>query len=276
MGLAETYMNMSSYQMRPALEIIPKAKQAAAKALQLDDRLAEAHSVLAAIRFYNLELDGVEAEYQRAIALNPGFAQGLHWYALYLAAMGRKDESITEIKLARDIDPKSLIINANVGWCYYLAGAYDKAIESEKETLRMDPSFGIAYGYLGQAYLEKAQYGAAIEAFRKNVSLEPANLARKAELANAYLRAGRLAGAEEIVEEFEHLQGKSYVSSYDWAMIFAGSRDKAQTMKWLEQSYQERNARMANILVHPQFAFLHGDPRFQNLLSQMGWPVNPN
>ncbi len=275
-GLAETYMNMSSYQMRPAKEIIPKAKEAAAKALQLDERLAEAHSVLAAIRFYNLEPQGVEAEYQRAIALNPGFAQGLHWYALFLAATGRKDESFTEIKLARDIDPKSMIINANVGWCYYLAGDYDKAIEAEKETLRLDPSFGIAYGYLGQAYLEKGQFDAALEAFRKNVSLEPANLARKAELANAYFHAGKKAQGQEIVEEFRHLEGKRYVSSYDWAMIFAGQRDKTQTMKWLEQSYEERNARLANMMVHPQFAFLHGDSRFQNLLAQIGLSASPS
>ncbi len=270
-GLAETYMNMSSYQMRPAKEIIPKAKEAAAKALELDERLAEAHSVLAAIRFYNLEPQGVEAEYQRAIALNPGFAQGLHWYALYLAAMGRKEESFTEIKLAREIDPKSLIINANVGWCYYLAGDYDKAIEAAKETLRLDPSFGIAYGYLGQAYLERGQYDAALEAFRKNVSLEPANLARKGELANAFFRAGKKAEGQEIVEEFKHQEGKRYISSYDWAMIFAGQRDKTQTMKWLQQSFEERNARLANVLVHPQFAFLHGDPRFQELLSQIGF-----
>ncbi len=270
-GLAEVYMNMGSYQMRPAGEIIPKAKEAAGRALQLDDRLAEAHCVLAAIRFYNLEPPGVEAEFQRAIALNPGFAQGLHWYALYLAAMGRREESLTEIELARDIDPKSLIINANVGWCYYLAGNYDKAVETAKETLRLDPSFGIAYGYLGQAYLEKGQYDAAVEAFRKNVSLEPANLARKAELANAYYRAGRKKEGDEIVEEFKRLQGNRYVSSYDWAMIYAGQRDKAQTMQWLEQSYEERNARLANVLMHPQFLFLRGDPRFEALLKKIGY-----
>ncbi len=275
-GIAEVYMNMSSYQMRPAREIIPRAKEAAARALQLDERLAEAHSVMAALRFYNLESQGVESEYQRAIALNPGYAQGLHWYALYLAGTGRKQEALTEIKLAREIDPKSLIINANIGWCYYLAGNYDKAVEAAKETLRLDPSFGIAYGYLGQAQVEKGQYEAAIESFRKNVSLEPANLARKAELANAYFRAGKQKEGEEIIEEFRHLEGKRYVSSYDWAMIYAGQRDKAQTMKWLELSYEERNARLANLLVHPQFSFLRGDRRFQKLLSQMSLSMPPD
>ncbi len=166
-GLAEAYMSMSSYQMQPANIVIPKAKQAVAQALALDDRLAEAHAVDAAIRFYYLEPPGVESEFQRAIALNPGYAQGLHWYALYLAANGRSEDSLTEIKLARDIDPKSLIINANVGWCYYLAGDFDRAIEAQKETLRLDPSFGVAYGYLGQSYLEKGQFDLAIEAFRK-------------------------------------------------------------------------------------------------------------
>jgi len=272
-GLAEVYMSMDSYQMRPAAEVVPKGKQAAEKALQLDERLAEAHSALAALRFYNLEAENVESEYQRAIALNPGFAQGLHWYALYLAAMGRKEEAVTEIKLARDIDPKSLIINANVGWCHYLAGDYDKAIEAAKETLQLDPSFGVAYGYLGQALLEKGQNEAAIEAFRKNVSLEPGNLSRKGELANAYFRAGRQKEGQEIVDEFKQLEGKRYVSSYDWAMIYAGQRDKAQTIKWLELGYAERSARMTNLRVHPQFAFLHGEARFEALLKKLEAPI---
>jgi serine/threonine protein kinase/tetratricopeptide (TPR) repeat protein len=272
-GLAEVYLSLDTYQLQPAKETIPKAKQAAEKALQLDDRLAQAHSVMAAIRFYNLELQGVEIEYQRAIALNPGFAQGLHWYGLYLAAMGRKEESLTEIKLARDIDPKSLIINANVGWCHYLARDFDKSIEAEKETLRLDPSFGISYGYLGQALLEKGQFESAIEAFRKNVSLEPSNLSRKSELANAYFRAGRQPQGAEIVEEFKRLESTRYVPSYDWAMIYAGQRDKTQTMKWLELGYEERNARLVNLAIHPQFMFLHGDPRFEALLAKIGFPT---
>ena len=269
-GLAEVYLNMSSYQVRPSKEVIPLAKQAVAKALELDDRLAEAHSVLASIRFYNLELQGVESEFQRGIALNPGFAQGLHWYALYLAAMGRTQEAKTEIKLARDIDPKSLIINANVGWCAYLAKDYDKSIEAQKETLRLDPSFGVSYGYLGQAYLEKGQYESAIEAFRKNVSLEPSSVSRKSELANAYFRAGRTEQAEEIVEEFKRLVGNRYVSAYEWAMIYAGKRDKQNTLQWLEKGFEERNGRLVNLAVHPQFAFLRDDPGFQKLLKEIG------
>jgi eukaryotic-like serine/threonine-protein kinase len=269
-GLADVYVNMASYQTQPSNLVIPKAKQAAGRALQLDERLAEAHLTLASARLYNLESQGVESEYQRAIALNPGYAQGLHWYALYLAARGRKEESLTEINLARDIDPKSLIINANIGWCYYLAGDYDKAIEAQKETLRLDPSFGVAYGYMGQAYLEKGQYDAAVEAFRKYVSLEPGSPSRRAELANAYLRAKRDKEAQEIIEDFEQPHDSRYVSSYDWGMIYAGKHDKDKTLHWLEKGYEERNSRLVNLAVHPQFAFLRSEPRFQKLLNNIG------
>lgn len=272
-ALADAYLSMSNYQMEAPAILIPKAKAAVSHALALDENLAEAHSSLAAIRFYYLEPEGVEAEYQKAIALNPGYAQGLHWYALYLAAMGRRDESLTEIKLARDIDPKSLIINANVGWCYYLAGDYDKAIEAEKETLRLDPSFGVAYGYLGQSYLEKKQFELAIEALRKNVSLEPGNLSRKAELASAYERAGRRPEAGEIIQEFEAYGSSRYVPAYDWAMIYAGQHNAPRTMQWLEKAYEERNGRLANLAAHPAFGFLHSDAAFQALLSKIGLPL---
>ena len=273
-GLAVTYMNLSNYQMSPAADVMPQAQQAAEKSLALDDRLAEAHAALAAIRFYGLERSGIENEFLKAIALNPGYAQGLHWYALFLAAEGRKEESITEIKLAREIDPRSLIINANVGWCYYLAGNYDKAVEAEKDTLRQDPSFGVAYGYLSQAYLEKGLFNEAIDAARNFVSLAPGDVSRRAELAAAYGRAGRKKEAQEILSAFSKLKDGQYISAYDWAMAYSGLGDKQETLDWLQKAYQERNGRLVNLGAHPQFAFLRNDPAFQELLSR--WRVtNP-
>jgi tetratricopeptide (TPR) repeat protein len=272
-GLSETYLHMSNEDLRSPAEMIPKAKAAAAKALQLDERLAEAHATLATIRFFYLEPEGVEAEFQKAIALNPGYAQGLHWYALYLAAQGRKEDAITEIKLARDIDPRSSIINANVGWCYYLAGDYDRAVEAEKATLQLDAGFGIAYGYLGQAYLEKRHYDEALEALRRYVSLEPGDLARKAELANAYGRAGKKREAEEILTEFKSRQKSSYISPYDWAMLYTGLGEKNLALDWLDKAYEERSGRIVNLAVHPQFAPLRDEPRFQALQAKLRQPT---
>ena len=267
-GLAVTYMNLSNYQMSPAADVMPQALQAAEKSLALDDRLAEAHAALAAIRFYSLERSGIESEFLKAIALNPGYAQGLHWYALFLAAEGRKEESITEIKLAREIDPRSLIINANVGWCYYLAGNYDKALEAEKDTLRQDPSFGVAYGYLSQAYLEKGLFNEAIDAGRNFVSLAPGDVSRRAELAAAYGRAGRKREAQEILSAFSKMKDGQYISAYDWAMAYSGLGEKQETLDWLQKAYQERNGRLVNLGVHPQFAFLRKEPAFQELVSR--------
>ena len=269
-GLADAYMNISNYQLQPAGVMMPKAKQAAQKALELDDRLGEAYTSMAAIRFYHLEDGDIEGEFQKAISLNPGYSTALHWYALFMAAKGRRQESIREIKLAREIDPRSLIINANVGWCYYLAGEYDHAIETEKVTLQMDPSFAIAHGYLGQSYLEKKQYEDAVNEFRTFVSLAPGDASREAELGYAYAISGKKDEAEQILQEFENAGGNKYISNYDWAILYAGLRDKEKTMSALEKAYEERNGRMPNLAVHPQFAFLRKEPRFQKLLSEMG------
>jgi eukaryotic-like serine/threonine-protein kinase len=272
--LANSLLFLSNYQIRPPAEVIPQAKAAAQKALQLDERLAEAHASLASVRFYHLEWDGVESEFLRAIALNPGYAPALHWYALFLAAQGRREESITEIKLAREIDPRSLIINANVGWCYYLADDPDRAIEEEKTALRLDPSFGVAHGYLAQAFLEKKQFPEAVAEFRTFVSLSPGEASRRAELANAYALAGNEAEADDIRREFESNRGQEYISGYDWAMLYAGMRKKKEVLAWLEKAYDERNGRLANVAVHPQFAFLRGDPGFESLLARMNVPAN--
>ena len=273
-GLADGLLNTDTYQIQPPAEVIPQAKEAAQKALQLDDRLAEAHASLAAIRFYHLEWEGVESEFQRAIALNPGYATAIHWYALTLAATGRKEESLTEIKLAREIDPRSLIINANVGWCYYLAGNADGAMEEERNTLRLDAGFVVAHGYLGQAYLEKKLYQQAVDEFRNTVSLAPGDMSRKADLANAYARAGKGEKAGEILQEFFHAPSGTYISPYAWAMLYAGMERKQETLGWLEKAFAERNARMVNLAVHPQFAFLRGDAGFEDLLVRMKVPAS--
>ena len=268
-GLADTYLNMSNYQMGPAESLIPKAKSAVEKALQLDDRLAEAHTSLAAIRFYHLEGGNIEDEFLRAIALDPGYAQAIHWYALYLAAVGRKDDSIREIKLAREIDPKSLIINANVGWCYYLAGDFPRAEEAEKNAVLMDPSFVTARGYLGQVYVAKKQYKEAIDEFRIAESLSPGDVAAQADLGHGYAISGKKQDAEEILRELQQQQGKKYVSAYDFAVVYAGLRDVNKTLDWLEKAYVERNGRLANLAVHPQFAFLRNEPRWQHLVQKI-------
>ena len=273
-GLADGLLNTDTYQIRPPAEVIPEAKAAAQKALELDDQLAEAHASLAAIRFYHLEWEGVESEFQRAIALNPGYATAIHWYALTLAATGHKQESITEIKLARDIDPRSLIINANVGWCYYLAGDPDHAIEAEKATLRLDPGFVVAHGYLGQAYLQKKMYYQAIAEFQEHGVAVAERYVTKGRTRLRICASGKTEQAREILQEFLLAPSGTYISPYAWAMLYAGMDRKEDAVEWLERGYEERNARMVNLAVHPMFVFLRGDAGFEKLLARMNVPAH--
>lgn len=268
-GLADTYLTISSYQLGPGETYIPKARTAAEKALQLDERLAQAHTSLASIRMCGLEGGEEEGEFQRAIALDPSYAQGIHWYALYLAARGRKEESIQEIKLAREIDPKSLIINANIGWVYYLAGDYDRAEEAERNTLQMDPSFVAAHSYLGQIYVAKNRHEDSVHEFQTALSLAPGDVAGQADLAHAYAISGRKSEAEEILREMQSVQGSKYVSGYDFATVYAGFKDVNKTLEWLERAYVEKNARLINLGVHPEFAFLRKEARFQRIVEKI-------
>lgn len=270
-GLADTYMLMVTNQATPDPALVPKAEKAAEMALQLDDRLAQAHMSLVMIRFWRLEGGNgdIESEFQKAIALDPSYAQGIHWYALYLAAAGRKEESIREIKLAREIDPKSLIINANVGFVYYLAGEYNRAEEAEKNTIQMDPSFVTAHIYLGQIYAEKKQYWEAIDEFRTALALLPGDPEPLEYLVYTYAISGKKDEADGILQELQTAQKTTGVSAYDFATAYAGFHDVHKTLDWLEKAYVERNGRMVNLAVHPQFAFLRKEPRFQALVNKI-------
>ena len=271
-GLADTYILMVTNRSNPDPTLVPKAKTAVEKALQLDERLAQAHTSLAAIRFWTLEGGDMEAEFQKAIALDPSYAQGIHWYALYLAAIGRREDSIREIKLAREIDPRSMVINANVGFVYYLAGEYNRAEETEKNTIQMDPSFITAHIYLGQIYVEKRQYKEAIDEFRTALALSPGDPDPQVYLANAYALSGNKKEAMDILKELLNTQGKMDVSAYDVALIYAGLRDKNKTLEWLEKACVERDGKLVNLAVHPQFVFLRKEPQFQTLVDKI-WGV---
>jgi len=265
-GLADTYILMvTNNASDPAL--VQKAKEAADKALELDDRLAQAHTSRAAIRFWSLEETGIESEFQRAIALDSSYAQGLHWYALYLAAAGRKEDAIREIKLAREIDPKSLMIAANMGFIYYLAGDYSRAEESEKSAIQMDPSFVSAYTYLGQIFIEKKQHKEAIEQFQTALALSPGDNEPLEYLAYAHAISGNKKEAEEILKELQ--KHKKRVTSYDFAVVYAGLRDADETLEWLEKAYVEKSGRLVNLQVHPQFAFLRGERRFDSIVEKI-------
>ncbi|MCL4522760.1 MAG: protein kinase [Acidobacteria bacterium] len=268
-GLSDAYIVAGGGAYIPPERTHPLAEAAAMKALELDDSSAEAHVSLATVRFMHYEWRESEQEFRRALALNPNYATAHHWYALQLAALGRSAESIAHALRAQELDPLSMVITTNTGWCYFLARQYDHTLEQARRTLDLDPNFDSAYGYLGQAFVEKGMAKEAIAAFQKAHEIA-GGTGYLPELAYAHAVFGQKKEALRLLAEFQQSSGREPVSAYDVAMVYASLGDIEKALSWLEKSYQNREARLVNLKAHPRFDSLHDQPRFLDLLRRIG------
>jgi len=261
-GLADCYTGLAGFGFVPAKEGYPKALEAALKALEIDDKLAEAHASLAFTKSnYDWDWSGAEREFQRAIELNPGYATAHHFYGVALAYMGgRFEAAIAESKQAVELDPLSLIINSDLGHVFYEARQYDQAIEQEGKTLEMDSDFGPARHWLGLAYLQKSMYKEAIAEFEKETP----------SLGYAYAVAGRRAEAHQVLDKLNQLSKQKYVPAVSLARIYVGLGEKDKAFEWLGRAYQDGSiGGGTGVAVDPIFDPLRSDPRFQDLLRRM-------
>jgi TolB-like protein/DNA-binding winged helix-turn-helix (wHTH) protein/Tfp pilus assembly protein PilF len=266
-GLADTYALLSPFspQLKPH-EIMPQARAAALKALQLDERLAEAHTSLALVsENYDYDWQAAEKEFRRAIELNPNYATAHHWYAEYLMWLGRLDEALQESARARQLDPLSLIIAADRGAILYYSRQYDRAIEQFKEVLAVDPHFGRA-NVIYSAYLRKGMFSEALADSDKDLSHCASDPWICGWLAYVYGIAGRPAQARPALEELERLDRTQYVHADPLiaAYIALGRTDDA--FRYLEKAYAERSNVLVSLGIDPVFDPLRGDPRFHDLL----------
>jgi TolB-like protein/DNA-binding winged helix-turn-helix (wHTH) protein/Flp pilus assembly protein TadD len=272
-GLADTYALLGDWQyavMTPK-EAFPKAKAAAIHALELDNTLGEAHNSLAfVLDGFDWDLDAGGKEFQRAIELNPGYATAHHWYAWHLSLLGRFDEAITEMRKAENLDPLSLIINADLAELLGLAHSYDDSIRQSLKTIEMDPNFALAHNQLGQAYLQKHRYDEAIAELQKAVKLSGNSATCIANLARAYVASGRRAEAVKLLDDLKKRSSTDYSNASEIAMIYASLGDTDQAMNWLEKGFEERFN--PGVLLRPGFDPLRSDRRFQNLVHRVGLP----
>ena len=270
-GLADAYSLIPSYSGGTPQEYLPKAEVAARKSVELDDTLAEAHTSLATlIGTFDWKWTESIKEFQRAIELNPNYATAHHWYSDGpLLAMGRLDEAIAEMKRAQELDPLSLIINAELGTSYIMARKYDKAIEQLRKTIEMDQSFYFAHWNLGEAYALTGNFDEAIKenqiAYR--LSDDPGVLAF---LGHAYVMSGKRAEALKTLQQMKQISQQRYVNAYAFAVVYAALGDKDQAFQWLEKSYQDHAPEIEQIKVDPTLDNLHTDPRFADLVKRMG------
>jgi TolB-like protein/DNA-binding winged helix-turn-helix (wHTH) protein/Flp pilus assembly protein TadD len=272
-GLADTYALLGDWQyavMAPK-EALPKAKSAASKALELDSGLGEAHNSLAfCLDGFDWDFDAAGKEFQQAIELNPGYATAHHWYAWHLSLVGRNEEAVLEMRNAENLDPLSLIINADLAELLILAHSYDESIRQSKKVIEMDADFAMAHNQLGQAYLEKHMNGEAVAELQKAVQLSGGSPICLANLARAYAATSRKGEAEKILRDLKTRSNPNSSFVPEIATIYVALGDRDQAMDWLEKGYEERFN--PGVLLRPGFDPIRSDPRFQDMMRRIGIP----
>ena len=269
-GLADSYLLLSNYGAAAPKDSIPQARAAAQKALEFDGNVAEVHATLAILAQYEFDSQRAISEYERAIELSPNYANAHHWFGDGpLMALAMADRSIAEGKRSVELDPLSLINNADLGWDYLNARRYDEAVAQWRKTIEIDSHFYLAHYYLGEALQLKGQVTEAIAEYRAAVELNDDPLAL-AFLGQAYARVGQKDEAQKIFARLTQEAKSRYVSGYSFALVVLGLGDKEGAIDALERAY--RNGEGADIYiirVDPFLDELRGYPRFEVLAEKI-------
>jgi TolB-like protein/Tfp pilus assembly protein PilF len=272
-GIADAYSVLGDKADVAPSEAWPKARAASLKALEIDETLGEAHASLALVKLnYDLDWVGAEREFKRAIELSSNYASAHQWYGIYLSAMGRSEEAISEEKRAHELDPLSLIMYRAAGTVFHNAHRYDEEIEVYRKALEMDPNFQPVLDGLVQAHEEQGMIEEAIAEFRQLRTLTGDWPPLTARLASIYARAGRRGEALKLLDELKAQSPRRYVSASNIAMVYTALGDKGQAIAWLERAYVERSPHLYLLKVRPWMDPLRDDPRFQDLVRRVGLP----
>jgi TolB-like protein/Flp pilus assembly protein TadD len=277
-ALAQAWVLLPAYNGGAPNDCFPQAEAAARKALALDDNSADAHAALGAVKaIYDFDFAGSIPEYERAIQLNPNDATAHHWLANHaLSALGQSENEIAEMKRALELDPLSLIINANLGAAYIHARRFDEAIAQLRKTVEMEGGFYFARYNLAMALELKGSISEAIAEYQRAIALndDPLPLAL---LGHLYARIGRRDEALQILEQLRERRRQRYVQAYCLAVVNLGLGDHNEAINWLEEGYRERDGfGMGTIRIDPLLDPLRGDPRFEALAAKVFSTQKPN
>lgn len=269
-GLAETYVVLHTYSPYQDKDAFPKAKQAAEKALSLDENLAEAHTALALYEEqYEYDWEAAEREFKQAISANPSYATAHQWYGEFLGFLGRTDESIAEVEKAFELDPLSLSTNTARSFPYLAARQYDKAIEKLNLALELDKDFPLALYFLGRCFDGKGQHKEAIAEYQKAIAATGRGTYFISGLIYALVKDGQQAEAEKAFAEIEEISKKQPVSKFVLARSYAALGKNEKTLDTLEMAYEERDSLMIVMSIDRIFDEIRDEPRFQELLKKM-------
>ena len=274
-GLADAYILLGSFGIESPNEVVPRARAAALRAIELDDRSAEAHASMAYLMSrFDWNWEQADREFRRALELDPKYTTAHHWYALHLITLGRTVDAISQIRTAQALDPGSLVLRSDTALVLFYARRYDEAVQECKKALEIDASFGLAHRTLAAIYAAQGKYLQAIAEFETATRLLGRDPWMIAEIGRSYARLGQRQQAMSRLIELHELAKTQFVSPSAFALLSASLEDRRdESFKWLEEEFDRHaNANVAMLSVHPGFDPIRHDPRFQNLLRRIGLP----
>jgi DNA-binding winged helix-turn-helix (wHTH) protein/tetratricopeptide (TPR) repeat protein len=271
-GMADAYFRLSNVHFPPG-EVLPKAKEAALRAVEIDDNLAEAHTSLGLLKvYYDHDWAGAERELKKALKLNPDLALAHQRFGTYLTFMGRFEESIRHYETALELDPFSLQTNMNLATTYLLRGENERAIEHLTKASELEPNYMPIHFVMGCAYIEQNRLTEAIAEFELIYKLDEEAYLALGFMGYALALAHKRSEAETILDILEDISRRRYVSPYSMLVIHLALGPRERVFELLEQLYEECNDWLVWLKVSPELKTIRDDPRFQNLLKRLAFP----
>ena len=269
LGLANAYLPMVLTSGLPSREVIPKAKEATLRAVEIDPGNSEGFVILGLISFwYEWDWRAARKNYQRALDLDPKNPEAHFAYALLLSNSGRHERALAEIKLSRELDPVSLRTNAEEGQIFFFAKDYDNALDRLKQTIDLDPNFWLSHLFISRVYTEKGMHSEAVAEAKKAAELS-GNSQSHAYRAYALAKWGKLSKARVVLDELLKLSSETYVPPYNIALAYNAVGEREKALDYLERGFAESDMRMVFLKVEPQWDSLRSEPRFVDLIKRM-------
>ncbi len=272
-GISDYHIAVASWGLEPPGEAWPKAKAAVSRAMELDERLSEAHASMGTIRmWYEWNWKEAEQEFRRAIELNPGHPNGHVQYNILLVQTGRYEEAEREIRAALLSDPLSISIHAYLAGVYHYRREYDRSLAECARALELDPDDIELHVVRGLNYEQKGMYEQAIRELERARELSGNNPLILGPLGSCYGGSGQKARAMELIAELDRVAKQAYVPPITWAMIYLGMGEKDLAFEWLEKAAEARDVLLCYLGAGPIYDSLHSDPRYGELLKRLGLP----
>jgi TolB-like protein/Tfp pilus assembly protein PilF len=273
-ALADSYCLLGFFDLLPPAEAMPKAKQSAMKALEIDSDLAEAYVSLATVlKVYDRDWLSAERRYRQALQLNPNYVHGYRGYAALLAAMGRFAESLPQIRQAHELDPMSVVVSMEMAWNFFIARQYDHAIEQALRVTHFEPEFPSAQYILGLACEQKGRFGEARVALERSLAGSHGHASGLASLGHLFGVTGHTEDALPMLDQLNRLASRGYVAPFWHSVLYAGLGNVDAAIGYLERSYTVSDVWLVWLNTDPRLDSLRTDLRFQQLLRRAGFGV---